>query len=166
MCLEMLDVVNANDEVVGQATRAEIHQRGLQHRAVHVLVFNRRGEVLLQRRSGEKDRHPHLWDSSASGHVDAGETYDQAALRELKEEIGLCPPAPPTRLFKLPACSETDQEFVWVYSCEAEGPFTLNPSEISEGRWLAPAEVDTWLQNQPEIFAPVFPLIWRHLKTR
>ncbi|MCX8156189.1 MAG: NUDIX domain-containing protein [Verrucomicrobiae bacterium] len=163
---ELLDVVDPNDEVVGQALRNEVHFQCLRHRAVHVLVFNRRGEIFLQKRSSRKDQHPNLWDSSASGHVDAGEKYDHAAERELLEEIGLAVTTPPVRLFKLPASNATEQEFVWVYRCEAEGPFRLNPEEISEGRWLAPEEVDWWLQHQPGKFAPVFPLIWREWRRR
>src|SRR5512137_559613 len=115
MAEEIFDVVNERDEVVGRNTRAEVHRFGLMHRAVHVLVFNRRGEIFLQKRSGLKDRQPRLWDSSASGHVDSGEDYDACALRELREELSWVPERPPERLFKLSASPETDQEHVWVY---------------------------------------------------
>src|SRR6476661_9501954 len=86
---EVFDVVNDRDEVIGQERRSEVHRRGLQHRAVHVLVFNSRGEVFLQKRSMKKDTFPGAWDSSASGHLDTGEDYDVCAVRELREEIGL-----------------------------------------------------------------------------
>ena len=109
---EVFDVVNERDEVIGQAPRAEVHRRGLRHRAVHVLVFNAAGSVFLQKRSMTKDRQPGLWDSSASGHVDAGEDYDACAVRELREEIGLELKEVPKRLFKLAACAATDQEHV------------------------------------------------------
>ncbi|MCS7338324.1 MAG: NUDIX domain-containing protein, partial [Verrucomicrobiae bacterium] len=89
MASEFFDVVNAADEVIGRQPRAEVHRLGLLHRAVHVLVFNSRGQVYLQKRAHTKDRQPGLWDSSASGHVDAGEDYDTAALRELREELGI-----------------------------------------------------------------------------
>ena len=101
----MFDVVNERDEVIGQATRPEVHRRGLMHRATHVLVFNSRGQVFLQKRSLKKDRQPGLWDSSASGHLDCGEDYDACAVRELREEIGLELRAPLQRLFKLAAMS-------------------------------------------------------------
>src|SRR5580704_11707993 len=67
---EIFDIVNERDEVVGQNTRREVHARGLWHRAVHVLVFNARGEVFLQKRSLKKDTAADKWDSSASGHLD------------------------------------------------------------------------------------------------
>ena len=73
MTEEIFDIVNERDEVIGRAPRAEVHARGLLHRAAHMLVFNSRGEVFLQKRSLRKDRQPGVWDSSASGHVDAGE---------------------------------------------------------------------------------------------
>src|ERR1035441_8920467 len=109
---EIFDVVNERDEVIGQEPRGEVHRLGLMHRAVHVLVFNAAGQVFLQKGSMTKDRQPGLWDSSASGHVDAGEDYDACATRELHEEIGLQLSAAPQRLFKLAAFAETDQEHV------------------------------------------------------
>jgi len=110
---EWFDVVNARDEVVSRALRREVHAKGLWHRAVHVLVFNAAGEIFLQKRSMLKDLSPGLWDSSCSGHLDAGEDYDAAAARELAEEIGVRVDAPPTRWFRLNACEETGWEFVW-----------------------------------------------------
>src|SRR6266568_6541317 len=106
MAEEIFDVVDEHDRVVGRETRGDVHRRGLMHRAIHVLVFNSRGEVFLQKRSMKKDRQPGLWDSSASGHVDSSEDYDACAVRELREEIGLELTAPLVRLFKLPACEE------------------------------------------------------------
>ena len=103
MSEEIFDVVNERDEVIGRAPRREVHARGLWHRAVHVLVFNARGEVFLQKRSLKKDTAAGRWDSSSSGHVDAGEAYDDCAVRELREEIGLVVAQPPARRFKIPA---------------------------------------------------------------
>ena len=157
---EIFDVVNERDEVIGQATRQEVHRLGLLHRAVHVLVFNSSGQVFLQKRSLKKDRQPGVWDSSASGHVDRGEDYDACAARELREEIGLELSAPPRRLFKLAACAQTDQEHLWVYRCEAEGPFELNPDEIEGGGWFAPQEVSWWMAERAEDFAGALILLW------
>jgi isopentenyldiphosphate isomerase len=158
---EIFDVVNERDEVIGQQPRREVHRLGLMHRAVHVLVFNTAGQVFLQKRSITKDRQPGLWDSSASGHVDAGEDYDACAVRELREEIGLELPAPPQRRFKLAASAQTDQEHVWVYQCEAEGPFTLDPGEIERGGWFAAEEVTKWMAERPEDFASALLVIWK-----
>ena len=163
MSEEIFDVVNERDEVIGRAPRSEVHVRGLLHRAVHVLVFNARGEVFLQKRSMLKDRQPGVWDSSCSGHLDSGEDYDACAVRELREEIGLSLPRSPKRFFKLDACEETDQEFVWVYRCESDGPFTLHPEEIECGGWFSPAEVTRWMAERPQEFASALVFIWKRL---
>jgi isopentenyldiphosphate isomerase len=161
MSEEIFDVVNDRDEVIGRRTRADVHRLGLQHRAVHVLVFNARGELFLQKRSMKKDCFPGAWDSSAAGHLDCGEAYDVCAVRELGEELGITPPEPPRRLFKLPATPETGMEHVWVYQCEAEGPFTLHPEEIESGEWFAAEHVTRWIDDRPQDFASAFIVIWR-----
>ncbi len=160
---EIFDIVNERDEVVGRAPRGEVHARGLLHRAVHVLVFNAGGEVFLQKRSRTKDRQPGVWDSSCSGHLDSGENYDACAVRELREEIGLRLADTPERRFKLDACEETDAEFVWVYCCHHNGPFTLHPEEIECGGWFAPAAVTRWMAERPQDFASALLFLWPRL---
>ena len=86
---EWLSEVDEQDVVIGRRRRDEIHRLGLRHRSVHILVFNPGGELFLQRRSLSKDIHPGLWDTSAAGHVDAGEAYERTAWRELGEELGI-----------------------------------------------------------------------------
>jgi isopentenyl-diphosphate delta-isomerase len=158
---DIFDVVNERDEVIDAKPRSVVHAQGLLHRAVHVFVFNSRGEIFLQKRSMLKDRQPGVWDSSCSGHVDSGETYDETAVRELQEEIGLKINSPPQKLFKIDACEETDAEFVWVYRCKNDGPFQLHPDEIETGDWFAPEFVSKWISEKPEEFATAFVLIWK-----
>ena len=161
MAEEIFDVVNERDEVIGQAPRRQVHARGLRHRAVHVLVFNTRGEVFLQKRSRLKDTAPGKWDSSASGHLDRGEDYDACAVRELREELGLAATPPLRRLFKVAAGPETGWEFCWVYRGQNDGPFSLHPEEIETGAWFAPGRVSEWLGTKPGDFASAFALIWQ-----
>ena len=162
---EIFDVVDERDEVTGRELRREVHRLGLRHRAVHVLVFNASGHVFLQKRSKLKDTFPGAWDSSASGHVDHGETYDACAVRELREEIGLRTILAPKRLFKIDACPRTGMEFVWVYRCEAEGPFVLKPDELEAGGWFAPEVVTRWLRESPDQFAGGMIVIWDRLES-
>ncbi|MGI8965663.1 MAG: NUDIX hydrolase [Limisphaerales bacterium] len=161
MSEEIFDMVNELDEVIGKKLRREVHRLGLKHRAVHVLIFNGRGEIFLQKRSMSKDTFPGAWDSSVSGHLDCGEDYDAGAIREVREELGLrlkiCPP----RLFKIDACAQTGQEFVWVYRGESEGPFILHAEEIERGDWFKPQFVTEWILKRPEEFADAFGLIWK-----
>jgi isopentenyldiphosphate isomerase len=136
---------------------------------VHVLVFNARGEVFLQKRSMKKDIAAGKWDSSASGHLDSGEDYDACAVREVREELGLdlksgtrgTRPSELEKLFKIDARKETGWEFCWIYRCESEGPFVLHPDEIETGAWFAPEAVTKWVNEKPEEFASAFVLIWK-----
>jgi 16S rRNA (adenine1518-N6/adenine1519-N6)-dimethyltransferase len=161
MSEEIFDIVNDNDEVIGRLPRAIVHREGRKHRAIHVLVFNSRGSVFLQKRSMSKDTFPGVWDSSASGHLESGEEYDACAARELREELGLTVKTPLEPLFKIAARAETGAEFVRVYRCEAEGPFTPQASEIERGGWFTPGEVSQWVGRRPGDFAPSFMIIWK-----
>jgi len=163
---EWFDVVNERDEVVGRQTRRIVHATGLWHRAVHVLVFDAAGRVFLQKRSMKKDLSPGLWDSSCSGHLDSGEAYDAAAVRELGEEIGVSGVAVGAgerdvrRWFKLDACEDTGWEFCWIYRLRHDGPFVLHPEEIDGGEWLAPAEVTRRIATRPQDYCSSFKLVW------
>ena len=121
MSEEIFDIVNDRDEVIGQCPRREVHRLGHKHRAVHVLVFNSRGEVFLQKRSMSKDTHPGVWDSSSSGHLDTGEDYDACAIRELREEIGLVIEKAPQRVFKIDACTETGRNLSGFTNSDQKG---------------------------------------------
>ena len=155
---ELFPVVDENDRVLYHAPRAKVHGDNLRHRAVHILIFNEKGEVFLQKRSRWKDRHPWLWDSSAAGHVEAGEDYDQTAARELREELGITLPL--RRITTLAASDRTGQEFIWLYCGEYSGEFTLNREEIDSGRFFPPSVVTKWVQNRRDDFAPAFTGCW------
>ena len=156
---EKLQVVDEADRPVGAVSRSQVHANNLLHRAIHVLIFSSTGEVFLQLRSRLKDRHPLAWDSSAAGHVDAGEDYDQTAKRELREELGI--ETPLTRIAKLPASQRTDLEFVCIYCGSYDGELRPKPAEIEAGQFFPPAIVDQWLQARPDDFAPGFVECWR-----
>jgi len=85
-------------------------------------------------------------------------------MRELREELGLRLPGAPQRRFKLPAGPATDQEHVWVYRCQAEGPFHLDPEEIEHGDWFAPEEVARGMAERPQDFAGALLLLWERVR--
>ena len=158
---EMLSVVDEEDRVIGARRRDKIHHLGLRHRAVHVLVFNSKGLLFIQKRGFHKDNNPGLWDSSVAGHVDAGETYDECCIREVEEEIGIRLIAVPERLFKIDACPETGMEFSWVYRLVTDQVLIPNYSEMEGGEWVDMLTVGRMLANQSSKFAETFALIWQ-----
>ena len=157
---EMFDVVNEKNEVTGQLTRGEVHARGLLHRAVHIFVVNKRGQIYLQQRSHLKDVSPMKWDSSAAGHLDAGEDYATAAVRELGEEIGIH--VDTTELAaQIPAGDHTDHEFVELRVARHDGPARPLPEEVATGDWFKPEDIDAWVAARPQDFARGFVTCWR-----
>lgn len=156
---ERFPVVDKNDRILRSESRSEVHGNNLLHRAVHILLFNEAGEVYLQQRSRSKDRHPLKWDSSVSGHVAVGETYDETAQRELNEELGVTVPL--RSVAKLPASERTDHEFIWLYDGAASGDFVPNSAEIEQGAFLPTSAVDGWTTARPEDFAPAFLECWK-----
>lgn len=154
---EMFDVVDQNDAVLRSAPRREVHVNNWTHRAVHMILSNARGELLLQKRSLWKDRNPGLWDSSAAGHVDSGESYAAAASRELAEELGVKPPAL-TLIGKLTPCEATGWEFIEVFTGSHEGPFFPAPLELETTAFFPRQQVVEWARHYPDDFSPVFLL--------
>lgn len=162
---EFFDVVDDEDNIIGVASRDEVHQLGLKHRSVHLLVYNSNSQLLLQKRSMRKDQCPGRWCASVSGHVDHGEDYDKCVVREAREEIGLEIGKTPEKLFKIGASEETGNEFSWVYWHSSEGPFTTDQEEVSEIAWFAEEELNKLLSTNPESFTPDLALIWRKLSS-
>jgi len=151
---EHFDVVDEEDRVIGQASRHEVHTQRLRHRAVHLFVFNKKGELFLHKRSRWKDAHPGRWDSSAAGHLSAGQDYDEAAARELEEELGVS--APLKLMAKIPACAATGEEFVHLYKTEHSGPFTWPRAEIETGGFFPVPLIKEWIAARPGDFASGF----------
>jgi 16S rRNA (adenine1518-N6/adenine1519-N6)-dimethyltransferase len=158
---EIFDVVDERNHVIGQQPRGVVHKERLRHRAVHIFVFNRKGELFLQRRSRWKDAHPRRWDSSAAGHVNAGDTYEETAPRELSEELGVS--APLDFAAEVPACRNTGWEFVKIFTARHNGPFRLPPAEIECGSFFSIAQVQRWMDARPGDFANGFIECWQTL---
>lgn len=156
---ELFDVVDAEDRVIGQATRREVHSKGLLHRSVHILVFNEAGELFLQKRAKTKDENPGFWDTSAAGHVSAGDDYWVTAHRELEEELGIRETLTP--FLRLPASPETFWEHVECYTCVTHTRIRINPVEIDEGRFWTLADIQRALSESPTDFTSSFQLLFR-----
>ena len=158
---EILDVVDETDRVIRREKRGIIHRIGLRHRAVHVFLFNQRGELFIQKRSANKDTFPLCYDSSASGHLDTGEDYDQCAFREIHEELGIQLPASLlARSLRITACADTGQEFVWAYWTQGDWQPVINRAELTEGKYWPRMEIQQLITSHPEQCATSFILVF------
>ena len=157
---EIFDVVDDLDQVTGTSTRGEVHANKLLHRAVHVLVFNKRGDVLLQQRSKLKDAHPGVWDSSVSGHLDSGEDYHSAAIRELDEEMGIREIGI-DEVGAIKPSELTGWEHVRLFRGRYDGSLKYPSAEIESAMWFPVNEVDAWAKNRPSDFASGFLECWK-----
>jgi len=127
---ESFDVVDTQDRIIGEAFRHEVHGNpNLIHRVVHVLIFNSQNELYLQKRSAAKDMHPGKWDTSVGGHVDKGESYQSAAVREMAEELGIRQ-ARLYHVYKYLHRNHHESEYVSTYHCLWDGPIAIHPEEI------------------------------------
>ena len=143
---ELVDVVDDEDRVTDRVTRAEMRRRNLLHRAVYILVFNRDGALFVHRRTDTKDVYPGYWDVAIGGVVAAGESYDQAAVRELSEELGVTGVA----LEPAGAMHYADAQtriIGRVFTARHDGPFALQAEEIAEGAFVTIAEAERLLET-------------------
>ncbi len=138
---ELLEVVDQDGNVVGLAERSELHGNpSLIHRVVHVLVFNSRGELLLQKRSQEKDVAPGRWDTSVGGHVNPGEDMRGAALREMGEELGITGTSVDF-LYSYIFTDRIESELTSTFSLIYDGDIKFNGEEIDEVRYWNVEEI-------------------------
>ena len=149
MSEEIVALVDANDRVIGEASRSRVRKEGLVHRVSYIFVFCAGGQLLLQKRTAIKDLYPGYYDAAAGGVLLAGETYEQSASRELQEELGIHAP------LKTHFDHYFDDGFnrYWgrVFSCEHEGPFTLQASEVQSVEFV---DVEQVLNGQ---YSPLTP---------
>ena len=145
---ELVEIVDQDNTPLGAVTRAIMRQQNLIHRASYVLVFNRKGELFIQKRTLTKDIYPGYWDLAAGGVVLAGETYMESALRELQEELGVTG-IQLRHLFD--QFYEDAHNRVWgrVYSCASEGPFSLQAEEVAYGRFIALPQIQSLHEIEP-----------------
>jgi len=159
---ELFEVVNEQGEVLRLARREECHSDpSLMHRVVHVLVFDRRGRLFLQKRSFNKDIQPGKWDTSVGGHLEPGEGEEAGAQREMQEELGI-EGATLQPLYQYIMRSPTETELVTTFKAVWEGKIMIDSKEIDEGRFWEAAEIEAALGK--DIFTPNFEDEYRRWK--
>ncbi len=138
---ELFPVVDENGLVTGSATRGECHSgRKLLHPVVHLHVFNSRGELFLQRRPCWKDIQPGKWDTAVGGHVDYGESAEEALRREVREELGITDFIPEF-VGKYVFESQRERELVYVNRTTYDGDIAPSTEELDGGRFWSMEEI-------------------------
>ena len=158
----LIDVVDENNVVIGQEWMSVVHKKGLWHRLVVVYVFNENGQLFVQKRSEKVPTAKGLWDHSCAGHVDVGEAPVNAAKRELEEELGI-------KTKKLELIKEyksilgeevidgkTLNRFWYLYKIINNGPFNLDPDEVSEGKFVNVDWLSNDIKNNTDIYTKGF----------
>jgi isopentenyldiphosphate isomerase len=160
---EMVEEVDNRGNVTGLVTRKEMRRRGLWHRSVFIAVMSHDSQLLVHKRAEHKDLWPGWWDVAIGGVVAPGEEWDQAAARELSEELGITGET----LTHLGRGSYMDKEVkvvASVYTVTTDGPFTFADGEISEAHWVTRDELPVWLGAKdflPDSVALVLPRLAR-----
>lgn len=158
-CEEWFDIVDEDDRIVGRATRADCHGNPeLIHRVAHVLVIDRKKQMLLQKRSMSKDVQPGRWDTSVGGHLDLGESYLDAAVREMREELGIIN-ASLDFLYYSRIRNSIESENVATFITIYDGEINFDPCEIDAVRFFSPEEIVSRLGSG--FFTPNFEEEWQ-----
>lgn len=147
--MEFIDIVDNKDQVIGKATYADIYRQLLTHRIVHILIFNNKGEMAIQKRSKTKSFMPSAWSTAVGGHVRSGEKSEQAALREFREELGL---EMPLMFFSKDPYEDMVYEkglrkFLTTFRCDYNGPFLLNHEEVESRDFFSLNEIKTMIKR-------------------
>jgi isopentenyl-diphosphate Delta-isomerase len=157
--MELVELVDNEDRPIGTAEKMDAHRRGLRHRAFSVIVWNARGELLLQRRAASKYHSAGLWTNACCGHPRPGEDVALAARRRLAEEMGFtCRPIP---LFRTHYRGKVgggliEDEIVHVFGGRHDGAVDPAASEVQDIRWIEPCTLAADLEARPEAYTVWF----------
>lgn len=153
---ELFEVIDASGKVVGTERRSIVHEKGLLHRASDVFVFDKKGRIFIQQRSFKKDIGPGLWDLSTTEHLKQCETFEAAAVRGVREELGV-------KAVNLEKLGETelhlkysdavDNEKKEVFKCGFKGRIKLDEREVEQGRWILKENLFREIAYSKELFS-------------
>ena len=155
---EQFEVIDENGKVIGLKPRSEVHSKGLRHKGIYLLVFDKQGRVFVQQRAKDKDIVPSAWEFSLSEHLQPGESFEEAAVRGATEELGI-----KVRNLKFIAeipyyfeysNGKIDNELNRFFTVEFEGEISFQDGEVQQGKWIELKELLREMEEKPEKFAP------------
>ena len=160
-------LVNERDEEVGTMEKMEAHRQGVLHRAFSIFLFDSNGRTLLQQRAEGKYHSAELWSNTCCSHPRPGESLDGAAVRRLREELGITCDLTERFAFTYQASFDNDlheHEFDHVFFGGFEGDLHPDPQEVKALRWIAPDELDAEILAGPERFTPWLLICWEQVR--
>lgn len=165
---EKVVLVNENNEVLGLMPKMEAHEKGLLHRAISILLYNSKGEMLIQQRAKTKYHWPLIWSNAVCSHPRENEDFQDAAQRRLKEELNITCSLKEVYRFIYKAKDEQtgliEHEYDVVYEGQFDGEIPFNPNEIESIRWIALDSLSQDIEDQPEIYSFWFKEILKNVR--
>jgi isopentenyl-diphosphate delta-isomerase len=162
--IENVVLIDEEDAALGEGEKLDVHRSGVLHRAFSVFAFNAGGELLLQRRALSKYHSGGLWTNTCCGHPRPGEATADAARRRLGEELGIgCGELHPSGVLRYRAeiVDLVENELDHLLVTDVSDDPVPDPDEVVEWRFIAPGELDAWIEARPEEFTAWFPPAWR-----
>jgi isopentenyl-diphosphate delta-isomerase len=151
----VVDQVNQADVPIGLVRREEVFAKHAGFRVAHVLIFNSQEQLLLQRLALSRNRNPGAWGSSVASYLFASESYQEAARRRVREELGVIAPEP-ISVGKTEMMDDGCMKFIGVFSMKYDGPFVIDRSHIDEIEFVAPLRIREMIYNGIRQFTPTF----------
>ena len=155
---EIVDQVDKKDNIIGECLKSECHKKWLWHRGAAVFVFNKKGELLIQKRSPNV-RRPNLLSTSAAGHLSKGDLYLEGAKRELSEELGISVPLKfigKMILYDEYPNGEIEREHYSIYICKYDGEMKIQKEEVTSIKFYPIAEIKRMIKENKDQFTPGF----------
>lgn len=149
---EIIDIIDEQNRVVGNCTKKELYLKKHLHRIVHVLIFNNKGELLLQLRSKNKSYLPEYWGTSVGGHTSSGESPEEAAIREMQEELGIQLKLEPYVEDWFDSVDEIDlRKLLVTFKANSNGPFRLFKDEVEKVKFFSIDEIKRMISTGKRI---------------
>jgi isopentenyldiphosphate isomerase len=145
---EIFDVVDDDDNVIGKATRKEVHSKHLIHRSVMFFIFDKKGKIFVSQRTKNKEFFKEYWSIGLGGHINAGETYDEAVVREAKEEANIDEKPFFMGSLKLRIPNKSDNENARVYGFITDKKLKFDLFEIKQGTFMTVEEMEEKIKKE------------------